>query len=74
MQALPLAPFPILLITKYFVIFALSLYLIFAIVVIRQVQLMTDTLEVGFEIPLKIISYLHFLLAIGVLAFAVLTL
>jgi len=55
---------------KIFVLVSLSLYIIFAIVVIRQVQLMTDTLEVGFETQLRIASYIHFLFAVSVLIFA----
>lgn len=61
-------------IVKIFVIVLLSIYIIFAFVIVRQVQLMTDTLEVGFEKQLKFLSFLHFLFAIAVLAFAVIIL
>lgn len=48
----------------------LIIYLIFAIVLVRQVKIMTDTLEVGFEKQIKIISYLHLAFAFGSLVFA----
>jgi hypothetical protein len=46
-------------ILKLFVLLALSIYIVFAVVAIRQVQLMTSTFKTGFELPLKIISLLH---------------
>ena len=52
-ETLPLIGVTFWAIAKIFVIIALGLYLVFALVVIRQVQLMTDTVEMGFEIPLK---------------------
>lgn len=57
----------ILLIIKIFALFGMSVYSIFALVVVKQVNHMTDTLEVGFETPLRIIAFAHFLLALGVL-------
>lgn len=61
-------------ILKIFIIIVLALYIIFAVVVVRQVQLMTDTLEVGFEGQLRILSFIHLLFAVAVLVFAVLIL
>lgn len=61
-------------IIKIFILILLVLYIIFAFVVVRQVQLMTKTLEVGFESQLKFLSLLHFLFAIAVLVFAILIL
>ncbi|KKU22183.1 MAG: hypothetical protein UX34_C0032G0002 [Candidatus Woesebacteria bacterium GW2011_GWF1_46_13] len=49
------------------ILVAFFLYIIFSLVVVRQVQLMTETLEVGFEAQLKTISYLH--LAFAILVF-----
>ena len=63
--------FPII---KIFVVFALGLYIAFALVVVRQVQLMTDTLEVGFEGPLRFLDIMHLLFAIAVLIFALIIL
>lgn len=57
-------------IIKIGILIILALYIIFAFVVVRQVQLMTATLEVGFESQLKFLSFIHFLFAIGVLIFA----
>lgn len=37
----------------------LALYLVFALVVVRQMKLMTSTLKLGFETPIKILSYVH---------------
>ncbi|MBI2267940.1 MAG: hypothetical protein HYU80_00625 [Candidatus Blackburnbacteria bacterium] len=65
---------PVLLLTKVFFLFAFFIYIIFATVVVRQVYLMTNTLEVGFESQLRIISWLHLLLAIGVFLFALVAL
>lgn len=53
-----------------FAIIGLVLYLIFAIVVLRQVKLMTDTLEVGFEGPILAAAWLHLILAFATLVSA----
>lgn len=45
----------------------LGMYLVFAFVVTRQVKVMTDTLQLGFEATAKMLSYLH--LAFAVLVF-----
>ena len=52
------------------VLILLGLYLVFAFVVVRQTRIMTDTLEIGLEVPIKILSYLHFLFALALLVFA----
>jgi hypothetical protein len=51
---------------KVLVLFGLLIYLCFAGIVIRQVNLMTRTLSTEFETPLKFVAAGHFLLAIGV--------
>ncbi len=61
-------------IAKIFVLFALAIYLVFSLVVARQVHLMTDTVEVGFEAPVKILSYVHLIFAILVFVFALIIL
>jgi hypothetical protein len=58
-------------IIKIFIIIFLSIYIIFSLVVVRQVQLMTKTLEVGFENQLKFLSLVHLMAAVGVLIFAI---
>jgi len=42
-------------------------YIIFAFVIVKQVNKMTDTLEVGFESQLRFLALLHLLLSIGAL-------
>lgn len=61
-------------IVKIFIIILMVMYLIFAFVVVRQVQLMTDTLEVGFESQLRFLSFIHLLFAIAVLVFSLIIL
>lgn len=61
-------------IVKIFVLFGLSLYLIFALVVIRQVQLMTKTIKMNFEAPVKLLAIIHFLFAVAVFLFALIIL
>ena len=58
-------------IAKILVLFALLIYVVFAIIVVRQVQLMTQTLEVGFELPVKLLSYIHLLLALIIFIIAI---
>lgn len=43
------------------------LYLVFAYIVTKQVKLMNDTIEVGFENAIKVISYAH--LAVSIIVF-----
>ena len=74
MEAIPFTSISIWFIAKIFVIIGLSIYVIFALVVVRQIQLMTVTLEVGFEIPVKLLGFTHLLFAIGVLVIALITL
>ena len=44
----------------------LGLYIVFSLVIVRQVKLMTDTLQLGFEAPVKILSFMHLIFAIFV--------
>ncbi len=59
---------------KVLIIILLSIYIIFSYVIVRQVQLMTDTLVIGFEKQIKFLAFLHFLFAIAVLIFSILIL
>ena len=61
-------------ILRIFVLIFLGIYIIFSFVVIRQVQLMTQTLEIGFENQLKFLSFMHFLFAVAVFVFALIIL
>ena len=44
----------------------LGMYTIFAFVIIRQVKLMTSTLQLGSETLMKLLTYLHLAFAIFV--------
>lgn len=59
---------------KIFVLFGLVIYLIFALVIVRQVQLMVDTVEVGFDVPVRVLSYIHLSFAVLVFLFALIIL
>jgi len=59
---------------KVFVLFGFGLYIIFALVVVRQVQLMTKTIQMNFEIPVKMLAIGHFLFAVAVFLFALIIL
>ena len=71
---MPIISIPYLTIAKIMALVALGLYIIFAGVVVRQVQLMIETLEVGLENEIKLISYLHLVFAIGVFILALIIL
>jgi hypothetical protein len=59
---------------KIFFCIGLVVYLVFALVVVRQVQIMTQTLKVNFELPIKILALAHLLFALGILVFALIVL
>lgn len=61
----------LVLVFKLGIIIFLLIYLIFAGVVIKQARMMTDTLELGFEGPIKLIAVLHFLFSLFVLILAI---
>ncbi|MBI2007361.1 MAG: hypothetical protein HYS83_01535 [Candidatus Blackburnbacteria bacterium] len=65
---------PIWFFAKIVFLFAVLVYLFFAAVVVRQVYLMTRTLQVGFETALRIVAWLHLFLVIGVFLLALATL
>jgi hypothetical protein len=45
-------------------------YIAFSAIVVKQVNLMTQTLEVGFETPVKVVAYFHFALSVAVFLLA----
>ncbi len=71
---IPAAGVSIWFFAKILFLIAIVVYIIFALVVVRQVGLMTDTLEVGFEMPVRIVAWGHLLFAIGILILAILIL
>jgi Family of unknown function (DUF5657) len=68
---LAISPEPIWLILKVFFIIGLSVYSIFAFVVIRQTQIMTSTVKLQFEGIIKLIALIHFVFAICLLIVAI---
>lgn len=61
-------------IAKVFVSFTLILYVLFALLVVKQIFLMTETLNGQLELPLKVVGLVHFFGAIFILFFAIATL
>jgi len=61
-------------ILKIFITIFLGIYMVFAIVVIRQIGLMIKTVQTGFEFQLRVLGFAHFLFAVGVFIFALLIL
>ncbi len=59
---------------KYPVIVLLVIYLAFTAVIVKQVKLMIETLEVGFERPILLIAYAHLFLSMFVLLFSIIVL
>lgn len=56
---------------KLFVLLGLFLYLVFAVVVIRQVNLMIQALGGVLNLPLKTVAWAHLILAIAVFLLAI---
>lgn len=56
------------LMVKFLLLVALTLYMAFAVVVVRQVEMMSRTLDVGFNSVLKLIAWVH--LGAAILVFA----
>jgi len=56
----------VLLIGKVFALVALGIYIVFALVVVKQVGLMTKTIEVGLEVLIKLIAWAHLAFAVFV--------
>ncbi|HSX48990.1 MAG TPA: DUF5657 family protein [Candidatus Saccharimonadales bacterium] len=69
-----IAPTSIWLIVKIFFIVGLAVYLIFALVIVRQIEIMTQTVKLEFELPIKILGILHLIFALVLLIFALIVL
>lgn len=54
------------LFAKILVCFGLFVYLFFALLVVRQVDLMGKTLNGALNLPLKLIAWLHLFIAIAI--------
>ena len=59
--------FNIWILVKALTLVLLGMYIIFAFVIVRQVKLMTSTLQLGSETFMKLLTYLH--LAFAILVF-----
>lgn len=55
------------LVVKIATLIVLGLYLVFALVIVRQIKLMTTTLALGYEGFITLLGYIH--LAFAVLVF-----
>ena len=56
----------VLVLIKACLLVGLLIYIVFSIIVEKQVRLMTDTLEIGFEKPIRILSLMHLVFAVVV--------
>ena len=73
MQLIPTFPL-VWTIVKLFFIIGLAVYSIFALVIVRQTQIMSTTVKLDFELAIKFLATLHLLLALGLLLFAIIAL
>ncbi len=64
METLPIIGISMWAIIKTFALVLLGIYLVFGLVVVRQVKMMTDTLQLGFEGLAKLLAYGHMAFAI----------
>lgn len=74
MDIFAILPFSIWLIVKIFFVIGLIVYLVFALVVLKQTNLMTSTIAMGFDLPIKSLAWLHLIFAIGILLLALIIL
>ena len=63
----PIFGISIWVVVKIAALILLGLYLVFSLVVVRQIKLMTSTLSLGFEAPIITLGYIH--LAFAILVF-----
>ena len=71
MNPIQASSMPIWGIAKVLIIIGLLVYIAFAFVVMKQVKMMTDTLDIQLEGPIKLMTKIHFAIAIGVLILAI---
>lgn len=63
-------PSTIWIVVKVFFLLGIALYIAFAAVVVKQIQLMIEAVEAPFTGPLRIIGWTHLFLAIAVFLLA----
>ena len=61
-------------IVKWLVVLSLSIYAMFAFIMVRQEHLMATVLEEKFEPVLRVLTFVHFALSIGLICLAILIL
>jgi len=61
-------------VAKIFVVVALLIYVVFAWVVVSQVKMMTRVVSGELDLPIKIISWLHFVFSLFVIFLALVVL
>lgn len=61
-------------VAKILVLIALLIYLVFAIVVVRQVYLMTKVVSGGIDLAVKLLAWIHLLFVIFVIFLAIIVL
>lgn len=67
METIPIIGIELWLVIKILACILLGMYIIFSLVVVRQVKMMTDTLQLGFEGPVRFLAYAHLIFAVTVL-------
>lgn len=70
METIPVLGVSVWLATKVFILLFLAIYIVFALVVIRQIKLMMHTLDIGFNLPIRFLGWAHFLFAVGIFLIA----
>lgn len=60
----------IFFILKLAVLFALLIYIIFSLIVLRQVNLMIETLEVRLNNTIRVIAFIHVIISFILFGFA----
>jgi hypothetical protein len=71
MDLLPELTSSVLFFVKYALIAFIVVYTVFALIVVRQVKVMNQTLDVGFEKSIFLISVMHLVFALIVLFLAI---
>lgn len=74
METIPLLGVSVWLIAKISTLLFLGIYVVFALVVIKQITLMLNTVDMGFSFPIRLLGYMHLLFSIGVFILALLIL
>jgi hypothetical protein len=74
MEVIPILGISVWFAAKIFILLFLGIYIIFALVVIRQIALMSGTLDMGLNLPIIFVGWAHFLFAVGIFVIALILL